>query len=109
MRTEYTLKASKEVPSQDSHIEQSAALSAGTGDIFVLCASAAFTPEACVRVVWDYGGAGEETVWSEKGSRKIDLSFSFTSTGTEKIALILENTSAGPLWLSGSVKFEVIT
>lgn len=72
--------------------------------------NSAHTPNAVISVIWDYEGTGEEILWSTKGTiEQEDISFipPKTGDGTKKIALVLSNSSSGPLILSGRLTLEI--
>ena len=69
--------------------------------------SAAFQPNAAVKLVWDFGGAGETIVWAIKGQDEMPFAFNEVGDGTKKIAVCLENGETGALFLSGYARIWV--
>lgn len=73
-------------------------------------ADAAFTTNAAVKVLWDYGGAGESIVWSNKGSGRFANPIEITGAdGVKKVAVSCSNGETGDLILSGYLKLKVKT
>lgn len=109
-RTEHRIRLCKEVASQSSEVSQTSAMAAGAQVTFNrFCCSAAYIPEACVMLVWDYGGQTEEVIWVSKGDKDLLMQEVKTAAGGEKIAIVLENSSAGPLWMSGGMMAEELS
>lgn len=73
---------------------------------------AAFSTNSAVKLVWDFNGAGETTLWSIKGSSEIgpDVAEDFpvmTGDGVKKIAVCLDNNEAGSVFMSAHAILEI--
>ena len=66
--------------------------------------SAAFSQNCAVKLVWDMGGAGEQVLWSIKGSSEITEEFELTGDGVKQLAICLDNGLTGPVLMSGFAK-----
>lgn len=85
----------------DTHYETVAALgrvvkdqvpaNGKTWELVRFVGSAAYVPTTSVRLVWDYGGAGEEVLASTHGDANLDFVRQIVGDGTKKLALVLEN------------------
>ena len=66
---------------------------------------AAFSESSVVCLCWDEGGAAEEVIWNTKGDAKDERLFLDlpVGDGVKKIELILDNSTAGDIVLSGRV------
>jgi len=67
---------------------------------------AAFTTNAVCKLVWDYGGAGEQVIWTTKGSSKMPFTHEVTGDGVKKLAVCLDNGTAGALVMSAYMEGE---
>jgi hypothetical protein len=68
---------------------------------------AAFNPNCAVKLVWDYQGAGEEILWSIKGSGVMPVPVTRTGDGVKKVAVCLDNGLVeGPVIMSGHAEIE---
>jgi len=67
---------------------------------------AAFDPNCAVKLVWDWGEAGEEILWSTKGAGKMAMPIIRTGDGVKKLAVCLDNGLSGPVVMSGHAKVE---
>lgn len=64
-------------------------------------ADAAFDSHCAVKLVWDYGQAGETLLWSIKGSHSVNLDLELTGDGSKKLAVCLDNGLDDSVVLSG--------
>ena len=64
-----------------------------TWEVVRFVGSAAYLAETSVRLVWDYGGVGEEVLASTHGDSNVELVRQVVGDGTKKLAIVLENTS----------------
>jgi hypothetical protein len=72
--------------------------------------NAAYTTNSAVMLLWDYNAAGEEVVWSTKGSDSFNIPIKITGAdGTKKIAVCCSNGDSGDLVFSGYARIKVIT
>lgn len=76
--------------------------------------SAAFTQNSVCMLVWDFGGAGEEIIWSVKGSAEMPnnaarVILASETDGTKKLAIVNANGESGSLVMSSYVRFGVVT
>lgn len=72
-------------------------------------AEGAFSENAVVKLIWDFEGAGETPIWTIKGSSEMPFIHTIPKkdvNGTKKLAVVLENSLLGPVFLSGYVEFE---
>lgn len=63
--------------------------------------SAAYMAATSVKLIWDYGGAGEEIISSTHGDANTELVRQVVGDGTMKLALVLENDSDSAHALGG--------
>jgi hypothetical protein len=73
-------------------------------------ADAAFTDFASVELIWKYEGESPVLIWSISGSSKMPFNHTIPIgeiNGTNKLALLLRNLTAGTVSLSGFVILEV--
>ena len=76
--------------------------------IFSFFGSAAFSQNAVVKLVWDFGGT-EELIWTVKGEMPMPFKYTIPSAsvdGVKKLAVCLENTGTGSVYLSGYCEFK---
>lgn len=64
-----------------------------TWEVVRFVGSAAYLAETSVKLVWDFGGAGEEVLASTHGDANIELVRQVVGDGTKKLALVLVNAS----------------
>lgn len=73
----------------------------------------AFSANSVVCVLWDYGEAGEEIVWSKKGNDKMSdqtqLQITASADGSKKVAVCCSNGENGAVIMSGIAVLKVIT
>lgn len=95
----------------DSHYESVGALgrvvkdqvpaNGKTWEIIRFVGSAAYVATTSVKLVWDYGGAGEEIIASTHGDANVEMVRQVVGDGTKKLALVLENDSDSAQSLGG--------
>lgn len=107
-----TLYISKDVASSTEDSDTYVVPNGKTLEIVHMMGEAAFSPNSAVKLVWDWGGAGETILWTIKGSSEIgpDVAEDFptmTGDGVKKIAVSLDNNEAGSVFMSGHVVMEV--
>ena len=97
------LKISKEVQPEESESETHTPANGKTLYIDDFLGEAAFTPNAVVTLLWDYGEAGQVILWSTKGSGRLPAPISVVGDGVKKLAVELENNlTSGTLIMSGA-------
>jgi hypothetical protein len=72
-----------------------------TWEIVRFVGSAAYSPDASVKLVWDLGGASEEVIASTHGDANVELVRQVAGDGTKKLALVIENDSLAARVLGG--------
>jgi len=72
-----------------------------TWEIVRFVGSAAYSPDASVKLVWDLGGAGEEVIACTHGDTNLELVRQVAGDGAKKLALVLENDSLSARVLGG--------
>ncbi len=100
------IKLSKEVASATSDAETYIVPSGKNAFVRDVCGDGSASPNAVIKFIWDYGGT-DELIWTIKGSATVPVEKSFLGDGVKKLAVELENTSSGPMFLSGLMKVEV--
>lgn len=71
---------------------------------------AAFTTNAVVKALWEYGTGSESILWSCKGADRFTNPIKITGAdGIKKIAISCSNGETGNLILSGYLKLKVKT
>lgn len=88
----------------DSHYELVGALgrvvkdqvpaSGKTWEIVRFVGTAAYLPMTAAKLVWDFGGAGEEIIAATHGDANLDLVRQVVGDGTKKLSIVLENDDA---------------
>jgi hypothetical protein len=73
-----------------------------TWEIIHFIGAAAFLDDTEVRIVWDYGGAGETILALTHGDLNTSLSMKVTGDGVKKIALVAINDTLTTRALGGS-------
>ena len=72
-----------------------------TWEIYEFEGSALFDPNCHVRLVWDYGGGGEELLYFTAGNIKTIINKQFTGDGVKKLSIVLINNSGSACVLGG--------
>ncbi len=72
-----------------------------TWEIVRFIGSAAYLAVTTVKLVWDFGGAGEEVIASTHGDANLELVRQVVGDGAKKLALILENDGVSAELLGG--------
>lgn len=63
---------------------------------------AAYSKNSAVKLVWDYGGAGETVLWTIKGSSRAPEKFEINDAdGVKKLGVCLDNGEIGNVFMSG--------
>lgn len=78
--------------------------------IYLFAGEAAYTKNAAVKLVWDYGGGGETVIWTIKGSGSMPFTHVIPSAdidGVKKLAICLDNGESGALFMSGHAEIWV--
>jgi len=100
LRTE--LKMSKEIPTVDKDGVEHVPANGSIITIPIFEAAGAVKEHATVKLIWDYGGAGEEVIWTIHGDGKMPFSHVITDTdGTKILAVCLDNQEGSNLFMSG--------
>jgi len=80
-------------------------------EIILFHGQAAYSANSAVKLVWDFGGAGEEVLWSIKGGGDMPAhhieTFTKIGDGVKKIAVTLDNGEAGNIFMSGLAHLKV--
>ena len=102
-RKNVIIEISKEV---NGFTEDYAAHTPANGKNFIVMAfegsGVAASLNAVVKLVWDFGGAGETVLWTIKGNDFMKHHIDDTlGDGTKKLAVVLDNGEAGPVFMSG--------
>lgn len=72
--------------------------------------SAAYTQNAVCRLAWKYGSGSEQTLWTVKGESRLPTAIDLPNNeidGINTLALILDNGTSGPLYLSAYAKLWI--
>lgn len=95
----------------DSHYETVAALgrvvkeqvpaNGKTWEVVRFIGSGAYLPTTAVKLVWDYGGAGEEVIAATHGDANVEMVRQVVGDGTKRLAIVLENDSESAQVLGG--------
>ena len=72
-----------------------------TWEIVRFVGSAAYLSTTAVKLVWDFGGPGEEVIASTHGDANLELVRQVVGDGTKKLALVLENDAPSAQVLGG--------
>lgn len=70
----------------------------------LFCGEAAFNETCNVRLVWDYGGASEQIIWTIKGASRMLFVHKIEAAdvdGVKELAVVLENASTVNVFMSG--------
>ncbi len=62
-----------------------------TWEIVRFVGSAAYLATTAVKLVWDFGGAGEEVIAATHGDANLELVRQVVGDGAKKLSLVLEN------------------
>ena len=62
-------------------------------------------PNAYCKLIWDWGGAGEELLWSSTGIETCPQTFQKTGDGVKKLAIALDNNEDGALVMSAYCRY----
>ena len=90
-----------EIASSTEGADEYVPANGATVEIKKFAGTAAFSVNSVVRLVWDYGGAAEEIVWTIKGEGKMPFDYEVIGDGTKKLAVVCENAEAGGIYMSG--------
>lgn len=107
MSTLIELEISKEVAASTEDCDTYTPANGSVVNILKFVGSAAFSPNASVKLVWDWDGAGETVLWSHKGEGVAPKRFQVTGDGVKKLAVCLDNGETGALFMSGYAEIEV--
>lgn len=69
-----------------------------------------FSKNSVTRIAWKYDTVNEVTLWTVKGSSRLDEKIEIPSNevnGVNKIAVVLENGELGSVYMSAYAKIEV--
>jgi hypothetical protein len=104
-----TLKKSGTVPTADDLRDEYIPAVGEICELTLFIGHAAFSTDAAVCVCWDEGGASEQVIWSTKGDSSEDRLDEVipAGDGVKKIELILDNSTASPLVLTGKAQIKV--
>ncbi len=100
-RAEIELKVSEEIASGQSVADTRIVPNGKDIKVVRFKGEGAFTANSVVCLVWDYGGAGEEILWSTKGADDTDLYIIRQGDGVKKLAVVCDNGEAGPVVMTG--------
>jgi len=95
------LNLSKEIASSAEEADTHIPANGKKFEVQLFRGEAAYSQNAAVKLVWDYGGGGETIIWVIKGSGDMPFVYTNTGDGTKKIAISLDNGESGALYLSG--------
>lgn len=103
MRTPIEIKISAEVPLGNEYAEYHVPANGKKFTIVKFFGEAAFSKNSVVKLLWDYNAAGEQILWSIKGSSSMPLNIELTGDGVKKLAIALDNGELGSVFMSGYV------
>lgn len=108
------LRVSIEVPAGQEEFDDYAPPAGSEVGIKKFVGSAAFTQNSACMLIWDFGGAGEEILWSVKGSAEMPnnaarVILSSETDGIKKLAVVNANGETGPLVMSSYARIGVVT
>jgi len=109
MITTIELKVSQEVAAAKIEADEYVPAAGSIVHINKFIANGAYTPNAVIRLVWDYEGS-EEVIWTIKGESLMPFEHKITDgDGIKRLALVVDNSHTGALYLSGYVQLAVVT
>ena len=106
------IRVSIEVASGTDECDEYTPPAGSTVGIKAFVGSAAYTQNSACILIWDFGGAGEEILWSIKGSETMQNNAcrvieAGETDGIKKIAICASNGEAGPLVMSAYARLSV--
>jgi len=104
----HELKLSKEVAATTEEYVEFTPAAGKNILIFNFSGSGSYSVNSVIKLIWDFGGS-EQLIWTIKGERPMPFKHLIPGAsvdGIKKLALSLENTALGPVYLSGFAGFE---
>jgi len=101
-----TLVIAKEVTTATEDCETAVPANGKKVVIHKFCAEGPASPNSVVKLIWDWGEAGEFLIWTIKGSGQMPFKHVITDAdGVKKLAVCLDNGEVGDVFLSGYIEY----